>query len=132
MCGADGTCTNPDSDTLFCDGYLKQSGVGVITCFVDADCTALDGICPGGDCGTCSISTPRPCFPDPTVNDDGHPGQSSAVLTAQFCTAPTGSGVDGAAGAPGLTDLSLDFAFTGLCADGATEFELGGNNCPAP
>ncbi|MEE8310857.1 MAG: hypothetical protein V3R77_01280, partial [Candidatus Binatia bacterium] len=129
VCGADGLCED-GSSTSFCDAYLKQGGGGVIACLSDGDCTALDPECPDGNCGTCTLNQPTSCFPDPTVNNDGVPGQNGAILTAQFCTPPTGTGIDNAAGQPGLSSLSLEFNFIGLCDDGVTEFELGGNNCP--
>jgi hypothetical protein len=128
-CGADGLCVDGSSN-LFCDGYLKQSGDGIIACDDDGACTALDPACPGGDCGNCTLASPKSCFPDPTNVTGGVPGQNGAILTGAFCTPPTGTGIDGAAGQPGLSTLSIEFDFTGLCADGLTEFELGGNNCP--
>ena len=128
-CGADGFCADGTS-TLSCDGFTKQGGGGIIGCTTNADCTALDAECPGGSCGNCTLVEPRACFPSPIVNDSGVPATDGAILTAQFCVPPSGTGVDQAAGTPGAGDLTIQWDFVGLCDDGSTVYELGGNNCP--
>ena len=128
-CGADGFCADGTS-TLSCDGFTKQGGGGIIGCTTNADCTALDAECPGGSCGNCTLLEPRACFPNPIVNDSGVPSTDGAILTAQFCVPPSGTGVDQAAGTPGAGDLTIQWDFVGLCDDGSTVYELGGNNCP--
>lgn len=122
----EGICTGEDD--LFCDGFLKANGEGIITCAVDADCDALDASCPGGDCGTCTLAQTKKCFLDP-IDADGTPGTEGAVLVSTFCSAPTSSGaVNAAAGTPGPSRLSLDFEFFGRCADDSP-WGPGGANC---
>ena len=126
VCNAGGVCNA--GTVSFCDGYTKESGGGIISCSVDGDCTALNTECPGGDCGTCTLVETRACFNDPIVNNNGLRGQDGAIVTAQFCIPPTGTGVDAGAGVPGAGNLTLDIDFVGECPNG-TEYELGGHNC---
>jgi len=127
-CNAGGVCNA--GTVSFCDGFVDESGGGVIACSVDGDCTALNTECPGGDCGNCTLAEARACFNDPIVNTAGQGGQDGAVLTSQFCVPPTGTGVDAGAGTPGAGDLSVQFAFVGACPTSGDEYELGGHNCP--
>jgi hypothetical protein len=126
LSGEEGVCTGENE--LFCDGFLKANGDGVLSCLNDGDCTALDSECPGGDCGTCTLAKLKKCFLNP-IEADGTPGTEGAVLVSTFCSAPTNSGsVNAAAGTPGPSRLALDFEFFGKCADGSP-WGPGGANC---
>jgi len=125
--GGEGRCdVGPDQG--FCDGLIRASGAGVITCGTNADCDALDPTCPNGDCGDCTLSERLPCFLDP-IEATGTPGTEQSVLVSTFCSPPTNSSaVNGSAGTPGAGRAKLDFAFVGLCADGDI-WGPGGANC---
>jgi hypothetical protein len=124
--GEEGEC-NAGPNDLYCDGFLKGSGGGIITCASNTDCSAgTTGVV--GGAGNCSLTEPRSCFLDP-IDVDGTPGSEGAVLVSNFCSPPTASGaVNGAAGTPGPARLSLDFEFVGRCADGSI-WGTGGANC---
>jgi hypothetical protein len=147
----DGICTAPgatergvcatNAPDSFCDGLTRRDGTGLITCAVDADCEALDPVCPDGDCGGCTLFQQRSCFPDPlgAVGSDGTVGttRSSGVygadLVGLLCVPPTAnSGINNSVGLPGPARLLLNFDFEGRCAsDHSIAFELpGGSNCP--
>jgi len=120
----------PDRD-LFCDGYKRKSGDGIITCATNADCTALDSECPGGDCGDCSLDQQKRCFRNPIVAK-GVPGQDGAELVSNFCSPPTNNvGINNAGGIPGAGRAIIDWDFKGFCPlpNDTREFELGGSNC---
>ncbi len=122
--GEKGSCNAGPTD-LFCDGFVKGSGDGIITCSSNTDCEA--GAI-GFEAGDCTISADRPCFLDP-IDADGTAGSEGAVLVSNFCSPPTASAaVNGAAGTPGPARLSLDFEFVGRCASGAI-WGTGGANC---
>jgi hypothetical protein len=125
--GNEGICTG-DTDA-FCDGYVKANGGGIISCLDDSGCDALDGECPGGDCGTCTLNQQRVCFLDPIVAT-GSPDPEGAVLASNFCTSPTSNGgVNGAVGSPGPARVTLDFEFVGYCPNGTDIWGSGGANC---
>jgi hypothetical protein len=130
---ADGTCESAGGgegicdgeNDLYCDGFLKADGDGVLTCATNGDCDAVFG--PGG-AGACSLEVQRKCFLDP-ITADGTPGTEGAVLVSNFCSAPTSSGsINSAAGTPGPSRLALDFEFFGRCANGSA-WGPGGANC---
>jgi len=133
VCGGSGTCTDGTS-TNYCDGYLAADGSGVLTCTTNADCVALAGECPGGDCGNCTVNEPVPCFTSGGALDlisvSGSSGTDGAVLATAFCSPPTSNGgVNGAAGSPGPATGELKFRFTGQCANGTAWQFPGGSNC---
>jgi len=120
--GGEGICAGEND--LFCDGFLKANGEGILPCFVDADCGTY-GV-PGA--GNCTEATQRKCFQYP-VTATGTPGSEGAELVSTFCSAPTSSGgVNSAAGTPGPSRVKLDFEFFGRCADGSP-WGPGGANC---
>jgi hypothetical protein len=126
--GKRGVCTG-DSD-LYCDGFVRQGGGGIITCASDLDCSSLDTDCPANDCGTCTLEQPRGCYLDPII-EDGVNGPDGAEVVSTFCFPSTiSSGINAAVGLPGAARLKLDVDFTAYCSDGVTEHELGGANCP--
>ena len=123
LSGEEGVCSGQND--LYCDGFVKANGEGIITCAVDADCDAVFGPDVAGDC---TLPVPRKCFLDP-IDAVGTPGTEGAVLVSTFCSAPTSSGaVNSAAGTPGPSRLSLDFEFFGRCADGSP-WGPGGASC---
>jgi hypothetical protein len=128
-----GLCLDPGSDVKYCDGYLAGDGSGVLTCTTDGDCDTLDSICPGGDCGNCTITESRPCFTSGTggsIGAAGRAGTDGAVLGSAFCSPPTSNGgVNAAAGSPGPATAELKFRFTGQCANGTAWQFPGGSNC---
>lgn len=116
----------------FCDGLLKANGEGFLTCVNDANCTTLNSLCPGGNCGTCTNFRDRRCFL-PTVQVDGTPGIFGSEGVSLFCSAATAStSVNDSGGLPGLGRVKLDFDFDLWCDDNHTvQFQLpGGSNCP--
>jgi hypothetical protein len=131
----DGTCTNNicagDTNPLtFCDGYLRESGGGIVPCTTDADCLGSD--CGPGGCGNCTLQQNKPCFTSP-ITATGTPGIYSSEGVSTFCTAATSNdGVNGAGGLPGPGRVLLDFDFNVWCdAAHTTQMELpGGSNCP--
>ncbi len=135
-----GICEANDLDA-FCDGITRVDGKGLISCNVDADCDALDSICPGSDCGSCSLFQQRSCFPDPVgaVGSDGVVGTTpssgvyGADLVGLLCVPPTNNfGINTSAGLPGPARLLLNFDFEGRCAsDRRVVYDIpGGANCP--
>jgi hypothetical protein len=128
ICGSDGQCAAGPDDN-YCDGLIRANGLGIITCQTDADCDALSSECPGGDCGSCNLSSRRSCFTDP-ITLSGSATQNGADLVSTFCVPPgSNSGVNLAAGTPGPGALTTNFTFTGECADGTAMNAPGGSNC---
>ena len=108
---------------LFCDGLIRANGEGFITCLNDASCAPHSA-------GSCTLVQTRPCFGDP-IEATGANSQFGALAVSAFCSAATSSGaINSAAGTPGPGRAKIAFNFTGLCADGVTEYEPGGGNCP--
>ena len=120
-----GICADGPIDH-FCDGFLRANGEGYVTCDMsngDADCTPLSA-------GSCSLSRPRRCFLDP-ITTSGSAGHSGGVLAGITCVPPASlASVNSASGLPGPFRMRLDVDYTALCADGVTEYELGGAPCP--
>jgi hypothetical protein len=99
-------CTGGVGDDIvhYCDGQLRASGKGLITCDTNADCDVVSSVCGDGSpgsCGDCTQDENRACFLDPIVAE-GVADPSSPVLAGVFCTPPTNNvGVNGASGLPG-------------------------------
>jgi hypothetical protein len=129
-CPASGECA-ADS-TLFCDLFVRADGRGIYPCSIDGDCVTIAGECPGGNCGTCTLSEPVPCLPASISAATGtNSGGEHAVLGTNFCIPPTSNpGINAAAGSPGPGRVLIDFNFDILCDDGITEMDYGGFNCP--
>lgn len=111
-----------DIDT-YCSGMLFANGKGVISCGVDSDCDAYisvgppaldpdNWVCPGNDCGTCTVSTFRSCFNDPmSVVGDADP--VNPILAGTFCLPPSSNGsVNNATGSPGPGTVQTDAIVT--------------------
>lgn len=111
-----GQCsTFPDVDQ-YCSGVLFASGKGVIACSSDADCDTYvslsmdpdDWVCPGNDCGTCSVSSFRSCFNDP-LSVSGTENPTNPILAGAFCLPPSSNGsVNNATGSPGPGTVQTD------------------------
>jgi len=128
ICASCGVCAT--GSISYCDGFTDASGRGIIACSVDGDCTALNSECPGGNCGTCSLEEPRPCFNDPIVADEGRASLHGPVLSSLTCVAADISFVAAGPGLPGVERFTLDLEVVNLCPDGITEWQLGGSSCP--
>jgi hypothetical protein len=91
-----------------CDGAVKANGDGYIGCKTDFDCTALNLACPGGDCGTCSLSEQRSCFLNP-IALNGIADPDNPLLATTFCVPPASSvSLNDASGLPGPGRVLLD------------------------
>jgi hypothetical protein len=75
---------------MYCDGQLRANGEPFLTCNNNSDCSVIDGICDGGDCGDCTISKVKGCFVDP-LQVSGTPDIDDPVVVTTFCTVPTSS-----------------------------------------
>jgi hypothetical protein len=116
-------CTAGVGDDLvnYCNGQLRASGKGLITCDTDADCDVVSSVCGDGSpgsCGDCTQIEQRACFLDPIVAEGvADPGPlRTPVLAGVFCTPPTNNvGVNGASGLPGpsraLIESDLSFRY---------------------
>lgn len=124
-------------DDKFCSGFLRANGKGLIVCGVNGDCASFevpspnpeDWVCPGNDCGDCTVEQTRECFLDP-IEAAGTPGSR---LVGVGCMGATGSsGVNAVLGLPGGFRVRQNFTMeAGLCSDGVTPFiPPGGSNCP--
>ncbi|MFP6598891.1 MAG: hypothetical protein VB852_00435 [Deltaproteobacteria bacterium] len=133
---ADGVCTdgvcNAGPAATFCDGMLRANGGGILACQTDGDCQALNSECPGGDCGSCSLTEPRSCFTDP-ITAEGDTSQNGGDVVATFCTPPSNSmAINTAAGSPGPSRITVSMEFEGLCDDGSVAEPPAGSNCTSP
>ncbi|MFP6627149.1 MAG: hypothetical protein VCA74_08870 [Deltaproteobacteria bacterium] len=126
----EGICTAGPVDQ-YCDGQVRATGKGFLPCITDADCDAIDSICNGGDCGSCSLQQARNCFLNPVVGQ-GNPSPHGADMASTFCVPPTASAsINAAGGLPGPGRVMINFDYYGVCPDGITPHELpGGSNCP--
>jgi len=131
----EGSCLAGPVDS-YCDGLLRSNGDGIIACGTDADCDAYvsptsdpsDWVCPGNDCGACSLVKNRDCFLDP-VAAQGEPGVSVVGLGCLGATST--SGRNAGAGLPGAYRVRQNSETVPLCSDGVTPFIVpGGSNCP--
>lgn len=98
-----GTCdgANPANTLTYCDGDVRASGAGYLSCSSNADCVSSNSICNGGDCGNCTLTRVRPCFNDP-VTFEGIANPEFPVLAATFCLPPTTNGaINAVSGSPG-------------------------------
>jgi len=101
--GGFGECTagGPTDDLLTCDGELRASGEGYLSCANDAECRPFDTLCAGGNCGNCTLSKTRRCFNDPIVMS-GFGDTEVPVLAATFCLPPTSNNaINTTTGSPG-------------------------------
>jgi len=109
-----GECsTAPDTET-YCSGLLFSNGRGVLACANNADCESYEApnpanaVCPGNDCGSCSVLAFRSCFLDPIVVE-GVPDVENPTLAGTFCLPPSLSGsVNSTTGTPGPGAVKAD------------------------
>jgi hypothetical protein len=122
----EGECATGD-DALFCDGFTNANGSGVIACATNGDCAATSA-------GDCTVVQKQKCFGNSgdTISVPGTFGaQGGGVFGSTFCFPPTNnSGLNGAGGSPGPGRAKIAFDFDAKCADGTTDYRLGGANCP--
>ncbi|HYB98533.1 MAG TPA: hypothetical protein VEC57_05295 [Candidatus Limnocylindrales bacterium] len=101
-----GTCANPIE--MYCDGFTRANGRGVISCEDDEDCAPENVSCPGAGCGTCNLPQLKSCFLDP-IQVQGTPSTTNPVLAGTFCLPPTSNtGINSAAGSPGPGAVKVD------------------------
>ena len=112
-----GQCANLDR---FCSGALHADGRGMLSCASDEDCAVFvtgspdpdTWVCPGDDCGTCSVTANRSCFLDP-VQVVGRADTENPLLAGLFCLPPTsGAGLNSTWGLPGPGEVKLDAIVT--------------------
>jgi hypothetical protein len=126
MGGGEGQCSGPLSNNMFCDGFVRGDGSGVLVCANNADCGTY-GV-PGA--GNCTLDQPLSCFLDPIVAT-GSATPQGATLGATYCVPPTGGGaVNSAFGFPGPARLVAETEYSHFCADGVTAWSPGGASCP--
>jgi hypothetical protein len=132
---ADGVCTDvgggqgeclASPPVMFCDGVTRGNGEGFVQCNSNADCTPL-----GSFVGSCTLSTPRRCFPDP-ISATGVQDPNKPVAVATFCIAATGNvGINAVAGLPGPGRVKNVAAASSFCASNpATQYTPGVGGCP--
>jgi hypothetical protein len=111
---------------MFCDGVTRGNGEGFVQCNSNADCTPL-----GSFVGSCTLSTPRRCFPDP-ISATGVQDPNKPVAVATFCIAATGNvGINAVAGLPGPGRVKNVAAASSFCASNpATQYTPGVGGCP--
>jgi hypothetical protein len=112
-----GECSNGAGDIdSYCSGLLFANGKGVLACGTNGDCTSYESgspdpdlwVCPGNDCGTCSVSAFRSCFNDP-ISISGTPNPENPILAGTFCLPPSSNGaVNSATGSPGPGTVQTD------------------------
>jgi hypothetical protein len=96
----------------YCDGFVRATGEGYITCASDADCGF--GLLSAGNC---TLSKTRECFMD-SVQADGLAVAGAPLLASVFCVAPVSSaGVNAAAGLPGPGRVLQQINSTLFCAN---------------
>jgi hypothetical protein len=107
-----GSCSGAGPVDNFCDGLTRANGEGILSCNTNGDCSSFEGgagdVCPGNDCGNCSLSKIRTCFLDP-IELAGTPDVDNPILVGTFCVPPTSNGgVNASAGTPGPAAVRID------------------------
>ncbi len=96
----------------FCDGFLRANGEPILACITNDDCTARADDCPGGNCGICGLTRPRPCFLDPIVAT-GNPSTTAPLLVGVGCLpASAAAPLNFNAGLPGPERVHLQVELT--------------------
>lgn len=96
----------------YCDGFVRATGEGYISCASDGDC-GFGGL----SAGNCTLSKTRECFLD-SVRADGLAIPGAPVVASVFCIAPVSSaGVNAAAGLPGPGRVLQQVSSTLFCAN---------------
>jgi hypothetical protein len=95
-----------------CDGLVRANGDGFLKCLENADCDAISTLCPGNDCGDCSLTKLRPCFLDP-IAAQGIADPDDPLLVSTFCIPPTNNAaINGTSGLPGPARVAVDSLVT--------------------
>jgi hypothetical protein len=119
----EGVCDSAGPQDMFCNGSVRANGEGYITCLSNADCSA--GTI-GFDAGDCSLSAPRPCYPDP-LSAVGTPNPAQPVTVALTCMPPTTSpGANALFGFPSPIRFITEAETTFRCTDPSFAYP----NCP--
>jgi hypothetical protein len=123
----EGACPAGPQDR-YCDGVVRPTGKGLISCATNADC-APEAV--GVDAGACAIAQARPCFLVP-IRAQGAPSPVAPLGAALFCAPPTNSvAVNSATGLPGPGRLVLQSALQLFCAsDPTVAYQPGVGGCP--
>jgi hypothetical protein len=126
--GGEGECTTGPDDH-FCDAVLRADGEGFVTCDDNADCT--NSVCGTEDCGSCTLSKRRSCFP-PAVQATGLAEPSAPVTASTFCIPKTNNtGVNSTAGLPGPGKVVNQARGRSFCAsDPGLVYAPGIGGCP--
>jgi len=113
---------------MFCDGVLRASGEGFISCLSDADCVAASN---GFEAGECTLSSLRPCFTN-TIRAEGLAHPTAPVVQSIFCVPPTSnSAINNAGGFPGPARVIDQLSTTLYCDEEMSiVYEPGGTGCP--
>ncbi|HYC01265.1 MAG TPA: hypothetical protein VEC57_19185 [Candidatus Limnocylindrales bacterium] len=124
LCGDNSTCTLGPIQS-YCDGEVRASGRGYLTCITDAECQALNA-------GNCSLLENRACYPD-TIEVGATGGHFGGTLSNIFCIAASNSpAINSSSGLPGPGVVALNVEFEPRCAnDHSVTYNFpGGSNCP--
>ena len=65
----------------YCDGIVRATGKGMISCLVNADCAVFSA-------GNCTITELRTCFPD-NISLTGVASTTNPLMVSAECTSPT-------------------------------------------
>jgi cysteine-rich repeat protein len=125
--GGQGECGVGPVDNL-CDGIVRASGEGFISCLADIDCEpGTIGI----DAGACTLVRTRPCMLDP-VSSSGTPDPSAPIAAATFCIAKTSNGgINTVAGLPGPATVRNQAGTKTFCgSDTNVQYTPGVGGCP--
>jgi hypothetical protein len=110
-----GQCNGVNDVLQFCDGVMRQNGLGFMTCNNNSDCdfAECDDTTPELDgCGACTVTQPLSCFLNPIV-DDGDPDLDHPMLVSTFCLPPTSnSAINAAGGVPGPARVGAEMDVT--------------------
>jgi len=103
-----GECGGATAVDMFCDGFLRANGKGILTCLDDDSCHALDPACPGGNCGVCTFPGVRSCYLDP-IETTGTADTHNPTLAGTFCLPPTANvSINETTGSPGAGEVKVD------------------------
>jgi len=107
-------------------------GIGIRSLLVEGGSAAASS-CTSGDCGACTLSEPRECFPSSSsISTAGLASPGYPVLAGAACVSGTGfSFVDNPVGLVGPERLILQTRTRFFCAsDPAKTYEPGTGGCP--
>jgi hypothetical protein len=125
---SEGECTTGPDDH-FCDAVLRADGEGFVFCNDNADCT--NSTCGAGDCGSCTLTQRRRCFPQ-SFQAAGVPDPARPIMASTFCIPKTANtGVNSTAGLPGPAKVVNQSRGQSFCAsDPGVAYTPGVGGCP--